>query len=303
MEFENKETVALAAKKLITDPAYADDMWLSQSLRNAGASAVKKGPSTLGKELISNGSFENLAGNMPSGWSVRTFRGTAEHRVSDMARTGKRSIEILAGKAAELGVHFDAPVDRNAKYELSAWIKTQNVAGGGRGAQLYISGHPDSPGSKAVKGTKDWTQVKMRFNTGSAKSVNIHCLLGGWGIVTGKAWWDDVSLRKVEYEVIASDEPELAKGDVERGKKIFMTHPIAACTRCHVVNGVGGPVGPALDTIATRKQEDYILQSLVDPGATIAEGFQGKVSPMPPMGVLLKPQELADVMAYILTLK
>jgi quinoprotein glucose dehydrogenase len=58
-----------------------------------------------------------------------------------------------------------------------------------------------------------------------------------------------------------------------------------------------------LDTIATRKGEDYILQSLVDPGATIAEGFVGQVSPMPPMGVLLKPQELADVMAYILTLK
>jgi len=82
-----------------------------------------------------------------------------------------------------------------------------------------------------------------------------------------------------------------------------MTHPIAACIRCHVVNGAGGPIGPALDTIATRKGEDYILQSLVDPGATIAEGFQGKVSPMPPMGVLLKPQELADVMAYIMTLK
>jgi len=303
VEFEDKETVALAAQKLITEPANADDMWLSQSLRNAGASAVKKGPSTLGKELISNGSFENLAGDMPAGWSVRTFRGTAQHQMSDMARTGKHSIEISADKAAELGVHFDASVNRNAEYELSAWIKTQNVAGGGRGAQLYISGHPDSPGSKAVKGTKDWTQVKMRFNTGSAKSININCLLGGWGTATGKAWWDDVSLRKVEYEIIAGDEPEVTKGDVERGKKIFMTHPIAACTRCHVVNGVGGPVGPALDTIATRKQEDYILQSLVDPGATIAEGFQGKVSPMPPMGVLLKPQELADVMAYILTLK
>ena len=82
-----------------------------------------------------------------------------------------------------------------------------------------------------------------------------------------------------------------------------MTHPIAACTRCHVVNGVGGPVGPALDTIASRKKDDYILQSLVDPGATIAEGYVGKVSPMPPMGVLLKPQELADIMAYLLTLK
>ena len=89
-----------------------------------------------------------------------------------------------------------------------------------------------------MKGTKDWTQVTMRFETGSAKSISINCLFGGWGTATGKAWWDDVSLRKVEYEIIASDEPEVAKGDVARGKKIFMTHPIAACTRCHVVNGV-----------------------------------------------------------------
>ncbi|MEC9056262.1 MAG: c-type cytochrome, partial [Verrucomicrobiota bacterium] len=75
------------------------------------------------------------------------------------------------------------------------------------------------------------------------------------------------------------------------------------CARCHAVKGEGGPIGPALDSIATRKQEDYILESLVDPGAAIAEGFQGQVSPMPPMGVLLTPQELADVMAYLMTLK
>ena len=120
---------------------------------------------------------------------------------------------------------------------------------------------------------------------------------------TGKAWWDDVSLRKVDYEVIASDEPEVVKGDVKRGEKIFTTHPIANCARCHAVNGEGGPIGPALDAIATRKQEDYILESLIDPGAAIAEGFQGQVSPMPPMGVLLTKQELADVMAYLMTLK
>jgi len=300
VEFEDKVTVALAARRLITEQANADDEWLSQSLRNAGAGAVKKGPANLGKELVSNGSFENMSGEMPAGWAVRTFRGTAQHRVSDIARTGKRSIEISADQAAEFGVYQNVPVDRNAEYELSAWIKTEKVAGGGRGAQLYLSDHP---GSQAVKDTKDWTQVKMRIETGSAESISINCLLGGWGTATGKAWWDDVSLRKVEYEIIASDEPEVSVGDVERGKNIFMTHPIAACTRCHVVNGVGGPIGPPLDTLATRKQEDYILQSLVDPGATIAEGFEGKVSPMPPMDVLLKPQELADVLAYILTLK
>ena len=110
-------------------------------------------------------------------------------------------------------------------------------------------------------------------------------------------------MRKVEYETITGKKSEVTKGDVDRGLKIFKTHAIANCARCHAVNGEGGPIGPALDAIATRKQEDYILESLIDPGAAIAEGFQGQVSPMPPMGVLLTKQELADVMAYLMTLR
>ena len=169
VEFEDKETVALAAQKLITDPANGEDEWLSQSLRNAGAGAVKKGPEKIGEELIANGSFEKMAGDMPAGWAVRTFRGTAQHRVSDVARTGERSIEISADKAAEFGVHFNVPVDRNSEYELSAWIKTEKVTGGGRGAQLYISGHPDSPGSKAVKGTQRLDAGENAFQDGFGK--------------------------------------------------------------------------------------------------------------------------------------
>jgi mono/diheme cytochrome c family protein len=288
---------------LSTDPTNVKDEWLWQSLSNAGKGAVKKGAATFGVELISNGSFENTAGDMPTGWAARSYGGVAKHRVANIARTGKHSIEISSAKGADSSVHFDLKVDSNSEYELSGWIKTENVVGGGHGALLALHALPGKPRSKSVKGTHDWTQVKLRFETGSAKSISMNCLFGGWGTSTGKAWWDDVSLRKVTYESLADDQPELAVGDIARGKNIFMTHPIAACTRCHIVNGVGGPIGPALDTIATRKQEDYILQSLVDPGATIAEGFVGQVSPMPPMGVLLKPQELADVMAYILTLK
>ena len=62
-------------------------------------------------------------------------------------------------------------------------------------------------------------------------------------------------------------------------------------------------MGPALDGLATRKGEAYILESLVDPQATMAEGYRAEVSPMPPMGVLLKPQEMADLMAFLMTLK
>ena len=302
VQFEDKKTTALAAKKLITDSVNADDIWLSQSLRNAGAGAVKRGPETLGKELIVNGSFENVVDDQPVRWAERAYRGTARCRVANISHTGKRSIEISAKSEAEHGVNFKVTVKKNTEYEVSAWIKTENLTGEGRGAMIYIVGNPN-PTTKVLRDTNDWTQVKVRVKSGLDTSMRITCLFG-YGTVKGKAWWDDVSLREVTYEVIRNDEPTaLPKGDVERGKKIFVSHPIAACSRCHVVNGVGGPVGPALDTIATRKKEDYILQSLVDPGAVIAEGFQGKVSPMPPMGVLLKPQELADVMAYILTLK
>ena len=58
-------------------------------------------------------------------------------------------------------------------------------------------------------------------------------------------------------------------------------------------------MGPPLDGIAGRKDEDYLRESLIDPQATIAEGYSSDVSPMPPFGVLLSPQELEDVLAYL----
>ena len=133
--------------------------------------------------------------------------------------------------------------------------------------------------------------------------LTINCLFGGWGKSTGKAWWDDVSLHEVEYKIIADDEPKLTGGDVKRGEEIFNTHQIAACNRCHMVGGKGGPIGPPLDGIASRKEKDYLMESLINPQAVMAEGWAVEVSPMPPMGVLLKEQELADIMAYLMTLK
>jgi len=103
--------------------------------------------------------------------------------------------------------------------------------------------------------------------------------------------------------MIEVTEDKVTKGDPGRGKKIFNEHQIVACIRCHMIGGKGGPIGPPLDDIASRKESDYILRSLIDPTAEIAEGFKAEISPMPPMGILLKPQELADVMAYLATLK
>jgi mono/diheme cytochrome c family protein len=69
---------------------------------------------------------------------------------------------------------------------------------------------------------------------------------------------------------------------------------------CHMLGGKGSTVGPALDGIASKKDEAYLLESLTEPNAKLAEGYdQIPVSSMPPMGQILTPQELADVLAFL----
>jgi len=73
---------------------------------------------------------------------------------------------------------------------------------------------------------------------------------------------------------------------------------------CHMLGGQGSPVGPALDGIASLKDAAYLAQSLTEPNAVLAESYTATpVSPMPPMGLILKPQELEDVKAFLATLK
>jgi mono/diheme cytochrome c family protein len=118
----------------------------------------------------------------------------------------------------------------------------------------------------------------------------------------GDIYFDDVKL----CEVILEGEEDATKlaGDVKRGERIFWEHPVAACKNCHMLNGQGSAVGPALDGIASRKDEAYILESLINPNARLAEGYTATpISPMPPMNLILKPQEFADVKAFLQSLK
>ncbi len=66
----------------------------------------------------------------------------------------------------------------------------------------------------------------------------------------------------------------LTGGNKEEGERLFKEHAIAACLRCHMVNGVGGEAGPNLTGIASRKDRKYLLESIIAPNAQIAEGFQ-----------------------------
>ncbi len=66
----------------------------------------------------------------------------------------------------------------------------------------------------------------------------------------------------------------LSGGSAERGREIFFGRSAASCRRCHKVGGSGGEVGPDLSAIARDKERLYLLESIVDPGAKIAKGFE-----------------------------
>ena len=92
-------------------------------------------------------------------------------------------------------------------------------------------------------------------------------------------------------------------GNALRGAQLFQNHPGAQCIRCHAVaEGEGSNVGPNLQGIGNKVNRSYLLESLVEPSKTMAEGFPGQVSTMPPMGNILEPTEIRDIIEYLTTL-
>ncbi len=86
-------------------------------------------------------------------------------------------------------------------------------------------------------------------------------------------------LKSYQTQLIHSDplaeyRTSLAGGDAARGRELFFNKSELSCVRCHKVDGQGGEVGPDLSLIAKTRDAPYLLQSIVDPDAKIAENFE-----------------------------
>ena len=87
------------------------------------------------------------------------------------------------------------------------------------------------------------------------------------------------------------------------GKNTFAS---AGCGGCHTFEpaGTDAKVGPDLDNVAADAQKagepvaDYVRQSIVDPNAVVAAGYQPGVMP-PNFGDTLSPEELDALVAYL----
>lgn len=83
----------------------------------------------------------------------------------------------------------------------------------------------------------------------------------------------DLSARREEREkaLLAELEPLLAGGDPNRGHELFAGK--ATCSTCHQVGERGGLVGPDLTRIGAIRSGRDLIESLVVPSATFAQGY------------------------------
>lgn len=154
------------------------------------------------------------------------------------------------------------------------------------------------------------------------------------------------------YEAALDSDGEAARGrlllnggDRTAGERVFRTSVTGQCVRCHDAGGAGAQAGPVLAGVGRRLDRAALLESLLDPGARIAEGFgtvsvtlsdgatvdgvvvketaggltlrlsegglreiplpeirerrTSSLSAMPPMGGVLTPRELRDVVEFL----
>ncbi len=304
--FDTDATLKMAIPRLFQDKTNQQDEWLALALKTAAKNqGIAPFKTRLGSNIMPNPTVELVEGDRPTAWVANTYgnRGgtTFTHASGDgQARSGDKALKIQSERGADAGWLATIPVKPSTEYRLSGWIKTQGVRGA-MGALMNVHGMGQTV-TQAIKGDQDWTEVEVTFNSGNRDSIQVNCLFGGWGVSTGTAWFDDLSLQELIMEIDDQETGSLV-GDATRGKRLFQEHPVASCVRCHQVQGQGGVVGPPLDDIAKRKDAAYIRESLIDPQAAIAEGYPAQVSPMPPFGVLLPPQDVEDLIAYLMTLQ
>lgn len=174
----------------------------------------------LGKNIISNGDFESYGTDgLPEAWYTDAYQTGEEVTSFDMApgRSGMAvHIKSLMQNDARFGQRVS--VDPDSLYCLEGYIKAK--ASYGRGANLSIEGVYlftdvlfDTEG--------EWEKVTLYGRTGEDQtSLNVFARLGGYsGESVGEAWFDDVTLTKVDsvpagvaaydfYKTGASDDTE-----------------------------------------------------------------------------------------------
>jgi cytochrome c oxidase subunit 2 len=105
-------------------------------------------------------------------------------------------------------------------------------------------------------------------------------------------------LSTEDFETWIAERRRLAaEGGSVQGKSLFT----AQCASCHALADAGtqGQVGPDLDEALAGADADFVRESIVEPNASIAEGFQPGVMPQN-YGELFTEEQVDGLVEYLL---
>src|SRR5262249_28845599 len=86
-----------------------------------------------------------------------------------------------------------------------------------------------------------------------------------------RAAWSES--RKQQAARLADFEPLLKDGDSARGRQVFFSKKVA-CATCHRIGNDGGAIGPDLTKIGAVRAGRDLLESIVLPSSTFAQGYE-----------------------------
>lgn len=105
-----------------------------------------------------------------------------------------------------------------------------------------------------------------------------------------------------EYTAVADIRESFSRVEQDEtlayGKVLFETR---GCASCHSIKPRIKSLGPNLFKLSTRKSEEYIRQSIVDPSAVIVSGYSNVV--MPNFGEILDKRQVESLVKYVSSLK
>ena len=127
------------------------------------------------------------------------------------------------------------------------------------------------------------------------------------GLVTGQDAEDVAAYVGYAAARKGSDEGALAAAGVAQAKTGEQIFTAAGCAGCHTFGPAGssGTIGPSLDQLKTeagniepgKSAEEYIRESLEDPGAFIVQGYPNA---MPPFKGRLTDKQIQALVDYLL---
>lgn len=165
---------------------------------------VKDGEARLQRDpsvQIFNGGFEEYDGNRLKAFRFHDRPGEVSFVDTTVFHGGKASVRFEGFGRFEHGhgrLMQEIAVEPHQCYRLSCWVKTDSLEPWDAFRIQVLSprgGHDLAPYDPRLRGTTDWRQVVMGFN--SLDYGVVHIYAGVWGGKAGRFWIDDLEIKEV----------------------------------------------------------------------------------------------------------